>query len=76
MITSTDCVPLCTTHRTALDPSIRNSVFDIPNLTIEMYLKFSISNGKFLLIHEILSEFPECNVDCHVIDNSHSSDTD
>lgn len=44
-ITNPDGLAICTTRLIALDPTIRNPSFDIPTLTTEMHLKFTISNG-------------------------------
>lgn len=74
--TNSNSVTVCSTRLNALDPTIRNHTFDIPTPTTEMYLKFSISNGEFHSTYVIVSEFPECTVDCHDIDKSHSSNID
>ncbi|CAI9268270.1 unnamed protein product [Lactuca saligna] len=57
--TNTDGVTVYTTRLTALDLPDRNLALNIPTPTIEMYLKFPISDGEFHSTHEILSN--SCN---------------
>lgn len=55
-MTNPKSVTVFTTHRTALDPTIRNPDFDIPTKSTKMYLSFPIYNGEFYSTHEKLNE--------------------
>lgn len=64
-----------TTCLTTQDPTIKNHAFDIPTPTIDMYLKFPISNSEFQSTHEKLTFSPNYFLSSRDTDDSISSNT-